>query len=163
MTCVVWKDGVMAADRNTGLGVIAEWEEQKIFKLNGYLLGFSGFTSTRDKIITWIVNEKDDKFFPEINPKEDYSFILIDCINKKFYLYDNSLEPSELPYDYPYAIGSLQYLATGAMYVGANAKEAVDAALRTYKLRPEVKFFNIDVISDNFENSDKPQGVENAD
>ena len=87
MTCIVWDGKTLAADRNTGITAISEWEEQKIFKINGYLLGFSGFTTTRDKIITWLISEKVPEKKPILPEGADYTFLVIDMMYRKSYLY----------------------------------------------------------------------------
>lgn len=146
MTCIAWSNGYLAADRNTAVGYLSEWEEQKIFKINGYLFGFSGHTTVRDAVITWLMNDKDPAKLPDLGSNNDFSIIVIDCISKKVYYYENNLQETEIPYHVPVTLGSLAYPAKGALIVGATAEEAVQAALRTFKLRPEAKFHTVDVL-----------------
>lgn len=153
MTCVVWNKGVLAADRNTSIDkeIMSFIEETKIFKVNGYLFGFAGHTNLRDKLITWVVNgfKVEDK--PELPIRdESFSFIVVDCIEKKVYNFVDNLTPNSYSYDTRLVIGSLSRLAKGALIMGCSADEAVKTALNAYKLRPEAKYKAVDVLVDDY-------------
>ena len=144
MTVIVWDGKSLAADRNTGRDVIAEWQERKIFTLNGgKLFGFSGNTLLRDKFITWISNGFFQELAPILAPNESLDAILIDPAKKEVLFCSNNTEFYRVPYGHKFAMGSLGPFAEGALMMGATAEEAVFAALNTSSVSLEVKWRKI--------------------
>ena len=146
MTIIVWKDGSLAADRNVGHDRFAEWSEKKIFRHGNLLVGFTGSILQRDAIVSWILAGKPHDKPPKM-PEMDFIGIVIDVKNKTIDYYKESLVSYRVPYETPICLGSLNQYAEGAVMVGASAMQAVNTALTVFATRPEVRFYDIDVLS----------------
>lgn len=146
MTIIVW-DGVnLAADRNVGHDRFAEWREKKIFRHGNLLVGFTGGVLHRDVVVNWILSGKSRETTPRFE-ENNFQGIVIDVKNKTIDYYKDSLASYTVPYDLKIALGSLECYAKGALAVGANAQQAVHTALTVFATRPEVRFYDIDVLS----------------
>lgn len=128
MTTVVFKDGVMAADRQgTYNGVIHPSNIYKLLELNGCTYGFSGCLMNINKAKRWLEEGRPsmDKLGLD---KESFCYLKYD--NKLYlgWIYDDCYVHEE-PIDKGfYAIGSGSEFAIGAMEAGADAEKAVEIA-----------------------------------
>lgn len=129
MTVIAYRDGVIAADGNISIGRSTQnGVAKKIAKTNdGYLIGVSGGLSFNYLVIDWFCNHRDEEFqyADELNNK--YDCFIIDPNGQIYELNSKGLlTPFEAEYD---AIGSGYQIALGAMFAGASAIEAVEAAI----------------------------------
>lgn len=149
MTCVVWSKGALATDRNVAYNSrqFSDYSEKKIDIVGDYLLGFSGRNYVKDKIIEWIKTEFNPEQKPRLETVEEFDAILVNYKTKTLYLATDKFEFNQYPYDYDLVGGSLRLFAKGALVMGASAKEAVQVALRSFELRPEAKFLEVDEIN----------------
>lgn len=97
---------------------------QKIFAVDGALIGFAGEVSQGLMFVEWYVSGgKDhypfDKNFEAVVLYEDGSI----------YSYDSGLMPIKMEQQY-YAIGSGKQAATAAMMMGMSPSEAVEIAIK---------------------------------
>ncbi len=128
MTVIVYRDGILAADSlvcssNTRIG-----SDKKIYKIKHYLIGAAGDTSVIEDILHWIKNGKDRDKKPTFNSSSSFEGIIINTKTAEVTYIE--LSCSEFPVKAPYyAIGIGADFALGAMYKGADAEEAVEAAI----------------------------------
>lgn len=129
MTTIVYRDGVLAADtrgysgNHTPVG-----NKTKIFNLeDGSILGLSSpRPGLSEAFRDWLENGSDMNAIPKFDQFQ-ISALRITSDGDIFY-YDDSVYPSgPLRADY-FAIGSGDHYAFGALYAGATAIEAVEAA-----------------------------------
>lgn len=125
MTTIVFKKGVMAGDSQITDGNHNFSQVQKVFKLDGYLLGVAGTFSECQGYKSWIETSMDMKVFPE-ETEVDGCALLYDTNKELLYL----LEKNEkiILGDEFVAIGSGAQFAIGALEQGASAKKAVQVA-----------------------------------
>lgn len=146
MTIIVWDGISLAADRNVGHDRFAEWQEKKIFRHGNLLVGFTGGILHRNAIVNWILAGKSKEDQPRF-ADDNFQGIVIDVKNKTIDYYKDSLASYSVPYELKIALGSLEAYAKGALMVGANAAHAVHTALNVFATRPEVAFYDIDILS----------------
>lgn len=148
MTCIVWSKGVLATDRNVSYADTnySDREELKIYKASNYVIGFSGPNYIRKLLISYIESNFAIENKTQFSNNEDFEAIIINPTERKLLKIEKNFDLEEYPYDYDLTIGSLGLFAKGALIMGANAIEAVETALKSFKLRPEAKFLTVDSI-----------------
>lgn len=131
MTVIAFDGRTLAADRsvvNNGLASTAT----KIHRVGSLLCGGSGCVSSCNAMLDWVRGGRDPKAFPagQVDPKGDWSPFLVIEADGQILLYDNNPFPTR--YDRRrqrfYAIGSGRDYAMAAMYLGCDAKRAVNVA-----------------------------------
>lgn len=127
MTVIVWDGSILAADRqstNNGL----KRSVTKIKKIGDSLYGVSGSFDRAMVIFNWVEAGKQLDKWPEFQQKEeDYCYLVEIAPGGIIYKYER--EPIPIPIEETqYSQGSGRDYAMGAMYMGANAVEAVKAA-----------------------------------
>ena len=151
MTVIAWDGKNLAADQNTGFNAVSLWKEKKIFRIKDCLLGYTGMnTGVRDAFATWLHHDRSPKMTPQLPEKSSFAVILIDCKKKEAFIYRNSTIATRFPFDLPLGLGSLELVCNGALLMGATAEEAVNTALHAFRMRPEVRFSDIDVLSSEY-------------
>lgn len=127
MTTVVYKGGVLAADRRvTELNHI-HGTTRKIFKLTHCMIGFCGDFVEIQKVLEWVKGGFVGSP-PELRKDAEVDAIYVDNSGNGFYIQspDFILQPLDTPY---MAIGSGAMYAKGAMAAGKSAVEAVKIAM----------------------------------
>jgi hypothetical protein len=127
MTVIVYKDGVLAADRMCSTAVdLINGYHTKIHSQDGMMWGSAGPAEDGYAFDAWVrANRPGEQ--PELRTGEDgFVGILIEADGVVRH-YDGKLVP--FPIESPYhAIGNGDMVAFGAMYMGATAEQAVLAA-----------------------------------
>ena len=123
MTVVVW-DGISIACDSRMTGGYIKDDTQKIFKLGNRHIGVAGTYSAALLAIQWMKDKTKDK--PKLETQDDNEFEAIEIRDGKCYYYDENL--IESPVSAPYAIGSGCQFAMAAMWLGHDAKTAVNTA-----------------------------------
>lgn len=139
MTCIVWDGkGRLAADRNVVIDDVSMYQGTKIAKAKRFLFGVSG---TLDELhgITHALS-KDVEFGPveilaiiKSVAKESNQIILIDPLISMVYI-NPGIQGGGIytqHITHPVFLGSYREYARGAYLAGANATEAVKAALNS--------------------------------
>lgn len=132
MTTVAYRKGILAADSKTTADGTSVCRATKIRKVDGCLIGGCG---NLDLVHWFLKNFKIDvltgkiKLAITINEKDEFEGIIVDPKGKVFYYSEKCLVTPVKDYGY-YSIGSGSTIALGAMYAGANAREAVMAAIK---------------------------------
>lgn len=135
MTCIAYKDGVIAADTQETFGTRKIKTAGKVFRVpsgpnKGHWLCMSGASFVGQKLVEWYSDPK-NKELPIVaaDPDDDEAIteFLVITPDRKIYLLNET--GAKVPFQMPfYAIGSGGDYAMGAMRRGASAAEAVRIA-----------------------------------
>lgn len=127
MTCIVWRDNVLAADSAStffGDAFIIRQDIPKIAMYNNRLAGAAGSASFHGSFIRWFMRGT-DHYPPPATDENDVGVIVER--DGGLTLYDaTGWFKSRPPY---FAMGSGAAVALGALYQGADAVAAVRAAI----------------------------------
>jgi hypothetical protein len=131
MTVIAYRNGVMAADSMvTQEGDVKMMNSVKIICRKGWMLAVSGNLCPPDRLVMdWFFNVEDlDAYSREPMPRFKFDMLTVTPAGK-MQLWDQKgfFEPLNTPF---YAIGAGGHYAMGAMEVGANAIQAVRAAIK---------------------------------
>lgn len=123
-------DGVtIAAD---GLALLGDepvrTDTKKIVSLNGRVFGFTGSHRFQNAAINWVLAGCKPEDHPAPKDKED-AWTVAEYFPDFVMAYNDSC-PYPFSYHYPFAIGSGQDYASGAMAAGATPEEAVRIAMK---------------------------------
>lgn len=132
MTCIVWTPQSMAADKqcnNHGTLMTVT----KIYPYNHPVLGLAALAIAGDAgwgmaVLDWFRQGAD----PTTYPQKDFDYKSRLVVGGKNFLFDFQETGYPIPYEDKYmAFGSGQDAALGALYMGATARQAVEAAIAT--------------------------------
>lgn len=126
MTIIVYKDGILAADSLISDGNLGWGNIKKIAKTkSGYLAGSAGHQS---KVIDFLVWAKKEDFstLPPTKHCDNESIIITP--KGEIWFYENSHNFVKMKNNF-IALGDGAAIAMGAVFMGANAQEAVKAAI----------------------------------
>ena len=128
MTAIAYRDGILAGDTLWGDGGLKTYDS-KVSKYRGHLVGMCGndVPSVAD-IIKWFFWDKADVKRKTEFEKVDFQLLVIDP-NGVIWVCDNRGMMHKVKSEF-WAIGTGAHVCLGAMEVGANAKEAVKAAIK---------------------------------
>lgn len=125
MTCIAYKDGVIAADSMSVMDeFVKHLDEIKVAKRKGHLFGLAGdMMPSLDVVIKWY-------FTKERKPLKNYDFeLLVITPSHSIHQYDNKGRCDNIQGTF-YAVGTGREFAIGAMECGAGAEAAVEAAIK---------------------------------
>lgn len=129
MTCIAWDGKTLAADRLAVNGSL-KGTITKIAKTEcgNFLYGYSANADIAAELIEWWLGGADPKEFPPLQRnKDDWSGLLIICRDGAILKFERTPIPITFP-PQQMAIGCGRDFAMAAMYLGKNAKEAVEVA-----------------------------------
>lgn len=122
MTTVVFRDGVMSSDSRISASDVIVYECSKLARLNdGSICGYAGSPHEFAGILKWLNGKDVDE------PKFEHTTVLVYTKKKELLLYD-SVHPVQVQGPY-IVLGTGTAAALGALYMGATAIEAVEAAI----------------------------------
>lgn len=129
MTVVVYRAGIMAADSGTTFnGRIIGGVQKIVRSVDGSLGGAGGDSSDCEAFRRWFEAGGPAETIPKLtNEDGDFDGMIVTREGKLFMI-DGSLIPVRLTAPF-YALGSGAPIAIGAMYMGASAEQAVEAAI----------------------------------
>lgn len=128
MTTIVYRDGVMAADRLITSNGIRRGHSKKIFKAaNGALIGVSGSAGLADRFVSWIGDGGREEERPRI-PEGSDLFAIVAYPEGEVAVFSERLVPQVIEAPFA-ATGSGNEIALGAMAMGASAERAVAVAI----------------------------------
>jgi hypothetical protein len=130
MTTIVYRDGVMAADSGSWAGDASHgWAEKVVRGVDDVLYGCAGDAAEAEGFLAWVRSGyRGEPPKPEYSAdKKESSFIvLIARPGERVGLRSGGGEERyEAPY---YAIGAGASVAFGALFMGATAEQAIEAA-----------------------------------
>ena len=135
MTCIAYRNGVLAADSQETDGNNIKTPCQKLFRIakgknRGHIVGTQGASFSGMVFVDWYSGDR-----PEMPSSErdlidgDDGFGILILTPQGLYEADKSCRP--VPVSAPfYAVGDGAGIAIGAMEMGASAKQAVQAACK---------------------------------
>jgi ATP-dependent protease HslVU (ClpYQ) peptidase subunit len=123
MTVIAWDGEALAADSRITGGFIKD-DTQKIFKIGKRYIGIAGTYSAALLAIQWMKDKTKER--PRFETAKDNDFEALEIREGRAYYYDENLV--EMQVSSPYAIGSGCQYAMCAMWLGHDAKRAVEAA-----------------------------------
>lgn len=126
MTCIAYKDGVLAADKQSTDSGMAR-TVTKISRLkNGRLVGAAGNSSMCRLLIEWLESGAVVDKFPD--GKHECQLLVVN-LDGSLHFYDEGPVPIPIEDEYT-AIGHGRDYAIGAMACGASSVKAVDVACK---------------------------------
>lgn len=135
MTTIALKDNVMVSDGQVSLGNrIDSYDQQKVFEVEGCLIGFCGRLSSALRFLKWFEDHMKSLVvqtsYPEVVVAmpdnlvdEDFQAIVV-YPEGETYLFEGSERAFKIKQ--PYSIGSGSDYAIAAMRAGASAEEAIN-------------------------------------
>ncbi len=133
MTTIAFDGSTMACDSMavcefSNNHVIAGVQVEKIVQRERYVFGYSGNIEFKDRLIDWVLEGCDREKFPLRYEKSPESTLIFWDGNELF-VTGHSLPVCQRVEGY-FAIGSGSPIALGALFAGATASEAVEAAIK---------------------------------
>lgn len=130
MTTVAYRDGIMASDTRAGGPFVSV--ARKIYKMNGWLVGFSGQLQDGLTFVRWCEAGMDMEKLPNFIIHESGDNPIIDALVVKasddVTYWTQHFQP--IPIIEPFAaVGSGGLAARAAMHMGATAEEALHVAM----------------------------------
>ena len=126
MTVIVWDGKTLAADKRTGFG--AEYcTTTKILRIRGHLVGWAGATALGVMVVAWFEAGADPEKFPEKQRGTDGGSLLVICPDGTVHHYASEPLPMVIDDTY-FSIGSGSGMASAALYLGHDARRAVEVA-----------------------------------
>lgn len=124
MTVIAYKDGILAADKQSTWGGLG-YRTRKIKRLgNGSLVGCAGNSAICRQLIDWIEEGAEPELFPD--DKNECHMLLVRP-NGTVWLYDGKPRAIELEEEFV-AFGSGKEYAIATMHLGFDARRAVEVA-----------------------------------
>lgn len=127
MTCIAYKDGILAADRMTVSYGNSKGQTTKIFQFGTEALGATGSLIQGRVLMNWYREGADPKVFPKTDKDDEWARLIVATADSLIW-FDNTPIPQELEGRKFAAFGSGADIALGALFIGASAVEAVGAA-----------------------------------
>lgn len=126
MSVICWDGSVMAADKRSVSGFTVS-TVQKIFAINGFLVGFVGDHSCTAELKVWFENGAIPELYPKSNLDPDKcAHMLVITPHGRPILYLNGPYPTGELHDRKTALGCGGESAMVAMHCGKTAPEAVE-------------------------------------
>ena len=122
MTCIAWKDGIIAVDRQCSRGNI-KFEDNKLHVWCGQVITWAGAADYGQALLHWYQMGADPERFPAFQREKDFvQFVVASHGVVKIYYQTPHPCTQYGPFG---ALGSGGEFAAGAMAWGASAEEAV--------------------------------------
>jgi len=126
MTTIAVTDTDIAADGMSFLGEVRHRSDcKKLLVLNGAIYALAGAGALREPLIKWHQDGADPKKIPECKDNGGWTLLVVKLDGLTIFSSDVPFPTKVIP---PFAMGSGESFAYGAMEVGANAVDAVRAA-----------------------------------
>ena len=150
MTTIVWKDGIIAGDRQLSTEYVRRCEVDKITQIGEMIIGCAGDSAVIRKYLSYLSGKvRREPIFPGHGGLVSYTTFEPDCIKENinpssldelraivFHIGLHSMtfvesgEAIDLDLNLPFSIGSGSHFALGACAAGADAIRAVQIAAR---------------------------------
>lgn len=121
MTTIAWDGTTLAADSQATNGQLRA-DTKKLYRINNNVVAFCGNLVEGQELIAWFRGEGDFCCYDETT--------LIIVNKEELITYEGSHIPIKFKYDEPWAWGTGQHLALGALAYGADSKSAVRVAAK---------------------------------
>jgi hypothetical protein len=127
MTCIAWDGKTLAADKRMGFG--GEFATvTKIHRFDGMLVGWAGESALGRAMISWFRDGAAPEYFPAVQRDTERLGSLL-VIQPTGAIHHYAAEPFPIIVeDATYTIGSGSGFAAAALYLGHDARRAVEVA-----------------------------------
>ena len=126
MTVICWDGKTLAADKRACHGTYKGGTTTKIHRFEEGICGAAGSLETARHFITWLQAGSVPEEFPCWDEEKDASFLVV-YNDGRVAVYESTPIPLWME-ERCHAIGSGRDFALAAMYLGKNAKQAVEVA-----------------------------------
>lgn len=128
MTCIIFKDGIIASDSQISSGNRILGEGKKIYDLGDKILAYCGSTTGGENFRNFLEGKECN---PKIIDDKDYDFeaIVITKDTKEILYYDKYCVSDKIEAPF-HRLGSGSDYARGALAAGASIEEAINIAAR---------------------------------
>lgn len=127
MTVIAWDGKTLAADKRAVLAGFKGGTVTKIHRWDGGLCAFAGDFDIGMQMVEWVRGGADPDKFPKRQADEGAASFLVICNDGTTYRYERA--PVPLPFEnVQQAMGSGRDYALAAMYLGFDARRAVEVA-----------------------------------
>jgi len=127
MTTIVTDGLSIAADgQSTSGSEITRTRSQKILVRHGRVYAFCGGTAIREALIAWHHAGADPATYPVVDDKFAATMLVLEAPMRGTYYATEVRRPD--PVEFPFAMGTGQDFATGAVLAGASVQRAVEIA-----------------------------------
>lgn len=127
MTTIVYKDGILAADRRMSDNGRLFGYRKKIYRTKKFIYGCSGSTACATEFGKFIQGKKFNKDIFSAKDHDNFNAIAIDIKTKQVYFYEKELIAYEVNGDF-FCLGSGGDIAKGALLMGATPVQAIACA-----------------------------------
>jgi hypothetical protein len=127
LTTIAYRDGIMAADSACLAENTHEHDIRKIFRVGGALIGCCGSVYVIERFKAWLKAGADPEAKPSI--RDGFEAVIVRASGKIF-TFDSYGEHAIEALTTYVAIGNGAEIALGAMFAGADARKAVQAAVK---------------------------------
>ena len=132
MTCIAYKEGILAVDRQVTHNGLIEPTDDKIFIINETtVMAFAGLLAMGYAFRDWCAGGYERAEWPfstEVPNRGNFVALVLKTDTKTLTYWDDILIPIPLEYENYHGYGSGREIGVGAMYMGASAVGAVRAA-----------------------------------
>ena len=128
MTTIVWDGKTLAADKQATFDGLKR-KVTKIRKIKGHLIFSAGIFGISKELEHWWESGADPKEYPEVQKTDKWNFFYVITPDRKIFCYEQQPYPFQLE-EKIIVCGCGRDYALGAMYMGADAVKAVEAACK---------------------------------
>lgn len=127
MSVIAWDGHTLAADKLASFGT-TKHTTVKIFRVRDGLAGYAGMADFGEQVLAWYQDGAEPSEFPRSQrDKDDWAGLIVVKADGPILRYERTPYPIKF-YDRHFAIGSGREFALAAMYLGCDARRAVEVA-----------------------------------
>lgn len=127
MTVVCWDGKTLAADKRAERAGAGHAKVTKVFKVNGCLLAIAGSFDVGMQLVHWFQGGCVADDYPVLQAEDNEASLLVITPERRITQYERTPEPLIFEQEKT-AMGSGRDYALAAMFLGCNAREAVEVA-----------------------------------
>lgn len=127
MTILAWDGTMLAADKGAYNNGVLLNTVTKIYRIPGGLLGLDGDGDCALDLLAWFRTDRDPSKYPECQKGESRAGAVFIDTKRRIWQFDKSPNP-QLNEQKQFASGHGRDFALAAMYLGHDAKRAVEVA-----------------------------------
>lgn len=125
MSVIAWDGHTLAADKRACLGTLIR-TTTKIFRIGDSLAGYAGSADQGEEMLAWLRNGAEIDRFPASQRDEDgWASVIVVSPGGKILKYERTPHPLQFE-DLHFALGCGRDFALAAMYLGCDARRAVE-------------------------------------
>ena len=127
MTVIAWDGRTLAADKRACNGTMIATVTKIRRAPDGSLIGSAGNSDAGEEVMAWYERGADPKEFSDnMRNRDDFAGLLVIRPDGEVWKFERT--PYPIRFSTPFAIGSGREFAMAAMYLGHDARKAVEVA-----------------------------------